>query len=202
MIHFKCWSFLGVFWSLLLLQKNVNARPWKLGDGHSVSLVQSGRWSAARKAGRCRRNQTSAGVSWEEIVSKLLGFEMKMISSHHWGYFVLRSDVCKSLRITRSLDTTAKPQIWAWIGFFRLVTVRGREIVWKIEKMRGHWVGKNTDIRLSPEEKGGVRKYPVLKVGRAENVLETNQRNCFLLYFKKQDCLPFKQHQVQKRNNL
>lgn len=66
------------------------------------------------------------GVSWEEIVSKWLGFGMKITTSHHWGYLVLHSDVCKSLRIIRTLDTPLPNyslQIWDWTGFSRLVKI-------------------------------------------------------------------------------
>lgn len=38
-------------------------------------------------------------------------------------------------------------------GFFRLLKVCGREIVGKIEKLRGHCMCKYTDIGLRAEEK-------------------------------------------------
>lgn len=73
---------------------------------------------------------------------------------------------------------------------FSLVKVCGREMG-NIDKMKEYCKDKYTDIRLRPKgKKTTVTRFPDLSVGRAENGLENNQGNSYLLCFKKQGCLP------------
>lgn len=54
--------------------------------------------------------------------------------------------------------------------------------------MRGHWAGKNTDVRLSPEEKGGVRKC--LKCWQGRKCLGEQSKKLFLSFFFQEIRLP------------